>query len=1415
MYNTHGAGWRARGADPCPVSFALETDSGPRANLVSRNHLPNFPAFAPRSFPTSTCSARRSSLHRPIHQYIVDRVQITGPAEHFRVLSHMLKPTSSSNRANDQGKSWLFYTPPPEEMKDCYDGMIEGGCYATTSSEFLKAQHTQLTKKQPKLTRNIRQFSKTSLASDIDRRLQPVCDKFTGTALNSRDSLRITSERSRFPDCQEQLRREEHIDALTMDRANATLTVPVELSKERTNLVHPHLSDGEIGKSHLPKSSSIGPSISSTLPESRKSIRDQTLTGRPSEGSNIEKGTSKSTLSSLVNHTGRKIAKDKRRVRKKDQSSPAGTMKEPSSITVKRRAASSVTQRKNVKRPKLLGPFIDDSNSDSDTESDSEGGSGSSDTFDSQKNDSDYDIDNEDDCDAKPAARLPELFSLDVRKATSRPALPPSKVVNRDRLRKLIGQKQYGNKPVGSISNAGPANVQTASATSPIVPHGQVQSAARADQDIASAFSDDLHTTAPPSGLVMGSDTVFSGSTAQLTANVESNALLQSSTKTNTMPPPAISTLPSTSGSSKNATGALGPSQAKDASAPVRHPLSNPRLLKAVGAKSKAPSNTAVKKSNRQTSASKSLAQGGAGVISGSGIVGCLIQGIRQSGQPGGLATNRKPGSIWPHGSKSVNDRRDQGQVPGFETTSGGQPGQNRQNGPSTEPSHQQSPALHRSRVGSTNVATDGLEIESKQGRKGNKTSHQAGRTPSAPNVPKSQASNKPTTGQKRKVDGIERIDDEHPLAKRPATTLMQARPPAQSVVETQSNPKPSGFSHILSESKASTMGDRLQKALTATTKTCISNIKLQISGSTAATQKTASTSSSTPNLSQKLKPQVQVPHALPVAEEKLGSSPVVSVNGTTGGQPRNAPTNAVVVRKTAESKNTAVKEAPTDATTAQKVTKAPQNAAMMLQPTSDRNLLDVKGTDLPTPASVQSAPKIRMKTYQSPTQASITEHSDRNTLITQPGTDGTTKGQRFSAAGMAGAKAATTTPRISKQQDVLPVRKSISSITTSSSSRVAIDGMSRTSEIPSRSNGSEHGSPVNILNNKVLPVEQQTEQRGNKKFPVTVDSNVPTSNVGGQSSVVTEPPKATSKLAAEPVPVQHTAKNPEPEIPSLTTTTISRVPRSDSPQQAATHAPVLSSLPTLSADVEPHFEYSVFQKIWSASEDESSVTAVEISLHPSTNISEANRHAEKLFCNAREQYQQHFAIQFSEWKNTRNDNGCNVLGGTFAPVDYPEEKSWMKLWVQRAQISAHAGNTMQAMAHHTSFVAKTVYVLRLFQILSTTPDSDTEDTAAVDKVKRIFYPLPRTECYTTLYAANRAAYKLQIDLSHKSNPSALDNIWQKKNVAELNRKLKELEEAEDGGDKYWKSEFNGSGLGSVTFELLVEKVGLCGPRNL
>jgi hypothetical protein len=260
-----------------------------------------------------------------------------------------------------------------------------------------------------------------------------------------------------------------------------------------------------------------------------------------------------------------------------------------------------------------------------------------------------------------------------------------------------------------------------------------------------------------------------------------------------------------------------------------------------------------------------------------------------------------------------------------------------------------------------------------------------------------------------------------------------------------------------------------------------------------------------------------------------------------------------------------------------------------------------------------------------------------------------------------------------------------------------------------------------------------------------------------------------------------------------------------------------LSGSSKVSKGAQPYFEYSAFQKVWTSEQTEEDITGTEINVRPFTNIVEANRHAEKVFQGSRA----HFFDAIFESSNERDEYGCSILTGCITPFDNPTKRFHLRIWIQRDIVSKLANQTPQTLKG-TSFISSTCYVLRLFNLAeqadtegSDSSDSDDSDAPAREPV-RVYQSHTRPEVYTTLDAANRAARALQIELSHEKEPRGASKAFQEKGIKELNAKLVELQSAErNGGDGCWKSKFNACGLGADTLEVVVEKTGICGPRNI
>lgn len=281
---------------------------------------------------------------------------------------------------------------------------------------------------------------------------------------------------------------------------------------------------------------------------------------------------------------------------------------------------------------------------------------------------------------------------------------------------------------------------------------------------------------------------------------------------------------------------------------------------------------------------------------------------------------------------------------------------------------------------------------------------------------------------------------------------------------------------------------------------------------------------------------------------------------------------------------------------------------------------------------------------------------------------------------------------------------------------------------------------------------------------------------------------------------------------------------------------------PTISPAAEPYFEYTIHQTVFLSS---SSPTTTELSAQPFTALDHANAQTDKLFQSAREQYE----LVGMRCKSTTSRvlvNGLSVHEATLISIDDPSKTVTVKLWVERAEVSLYANHT-PSLTPTAPLIGKTLYALRLWRLAERADsesdseaeddsDNDNEDGGHEEKEQiRIYHPLPHicTEVHTSLDSANRAAKRVQIELSHEKAPKSLQAQWQLDDLRDLNKKLEDLRseaaEKDDGESETpssfeyeqnrrrgcWKSKFRGVGHDGVEFELLVTSVGVSGPRNI
>jgi hypothetical protein len=1064
------------------------------------------------------------------------------------------------------------------------------------------------------------------------------------------------------------------------------------------------------------------------------------------EASRNLEGTHKGSLS-VSKHTRHRVIGSPR------ESKSTVTINEHGGKAMERRVMPSSASRVDPKRPKLLGGFVDnESEPESDFESDGSEASANSDGHGEEEPGSDLEIT----VNWKlKAAKLPSR-QLPLERHSPAPnsiSLPPQKTVNFSRLQKLLREKDA--KATGRVASSNTSSDQAGTNMASATGSMPAQATLRGAPSSSSMTPNHLKRSTSSTQNSTSDRSALGGPKLLPAKNTARGAMHDESTQANETPPrpanwkPALNALDTVkpvqnaSRSARNGSkfaakpGSVLPSTEKLVSTTNRLGMS---------------SSTALARHGTPRPGSAVSLQDSTGMTGNSGVVGDLIQGIRQGGKPNNAVTTNTSPSTTAQVRRGGNDSQMRGQahiirtkpqsqtphqirsgpsdsfskpieIPSapalgtIDTPRSGSKSMTKQSGPS-DPSHMQRTLVHQSPGASTSGVIDTTKSQNKPTWIQNVEPQPASRTP-APhsldisNTPNLQAHNSVSSTKKRKAEDMTSGSSiDVPLAKRPAIALARlktgARPGTNAL-----EPAKFGKVPLSSKSTAVSASSTGNKTVTSMPTSTLEQ-KPHVPAATIAGEEKASTASSTANQGPKVQKQTlpNVPK-----EVALSSGPIIF-------KAMSASTNLVQSRDM------------------QSLGGSHQQSSVLLARIAE------KKAEVANPKDAQAQTRI-----QSP--------HPNTSIAPEPLTAANAYANKSSPAAQA-----------SKVPIVAQVH----------------DAVSR--QVPHQVHKEKEKPPRNT--DKSLLVHTSTSELNRSA----------------------DLPRATPKPLEKIIPAEQlTKKSATPATDSLASVTSRQQPRSIASRRESTPVVILSTSSALVPNAEPYFEYSIFQKLWSDAEDESTISATELTCRPSTNIDDSNSQAEKLFNDLLRQYQEHFNIHLFERTDQSDEYGCKVFKGTFARTDYLHKKSHMKLWVQRDHVSAYVGRGEKDLKH-TTFIARTVYMLRLFKLVPATTGSDTDDSTATPESTRVYHPLPCTECYTTIDSANRAAKNLQIELSHTKEPNAMGKLWQVQNLEQLNKKARDLAEAKEEEGKYWKTEFNGTGLGSATYELLVEKVSLCGPRN-
>lgn len=99
----------------------------------------------------------------------------------------------------------------------------------------------------------------------------------------------------------------------------------------------------------------------------------------------------------------------------------------------------------------------------------------------------------------------------------------------------------------------------------------------------------------------------------------------------------------------------------------------------------------------------------------------------------------------------------------------------------------------------------------------------------------------------------------------------------------------------------------------------------------------------------------------------------------------------------------------------------------------------------------------------------------------------------------------------------------------------------------------------------------------------------------------------------------------------------------------------------------ETWFEYTVTENVWpeSAREDAANERTLGASY---TVLASANREAEESFTKAKRHYTSALAVSVLESSSSPDDSGCMTFVAKLATLSWPEQTSFLKVWVSRRE---------------------------------------------------------------------------------------------------------------------------------------------------
>ncbi|PVI04608.1 hypothetical protein DM02DRAFT_651552 [Periconia macrospinosa] len=152
----------------------------------------------------------------------------------------------------------------------------------------------------------------------------------------------------------------------------------------------------------------------------------------------------------------------------------------------------------------------------------------------------------------------------------------------------------------------------------------------------------------------------------------------------------------------------------------------------------------------------------------------------------------------------------------------------------------------------------------------------------------------------------------------------------------------------------------------------------------------------------------------------------------------------------------------------------------------------------------------------------------------------------------------------------------------------------------------------------------------------------------------------------------------------------------------------------------EAYFEFSIFERLWSYQDDESSVKPKEPPGYLRTCVENANRQAEDYFHATLDLHCNALRFKTTSTKSVRGmEDDCMTFSATLASIDMPSNKLHLEICVKRYVVDRAAASMRPAPAK-TPFISKTMYIVGLYKLVEVPERESSSDVATNSGVSTV-----------------------------------------------------------------------------------------------